>query len=788
MNTPFGHACRPDGAGFSPERGGADWLNRELIKAQASLRICHVLGGTMPVVTAILIAQPADEAGLAEDLSRWVAGWNSFYSEIIAPAVALLIPIAIVWLLILLVTRLLALTAVFGGTTVRRRTSLWTRVIGFILTGGAAVAFVVGASSGEAGLSGREAILPILLALFGMSIYAFGMATRPRLAATVTDSKGAVNAALTTELLARMRELNADDTRGRVGEPSTSDLNEIIAVAGQSENWLVNVVAGAMSALFNVTPWRLDVTILDKKNALAVLHRNGRQVEDATLTLPADPDDTDHPGELLAVAAAFGAVTVARCYPDIVGFYGAQDWRGIGWLAATRGLPKEKRRVYLERALEADPQSILVEHAELFRRYAANPTYDVDREQLESLMDALEPMIREAAILSHVHRDELEAIEPKPWHSTVDGPREPRLLMLRLMTLYTTFVRNWTALSERTDTASAGARRQRAAQIIDVFIDELPKTPPRDRRAARRDLMRMEQRASLSYALLREPGSSADPANRPGRLEDARARRSEWIQHRVIAARDSNDFDVRYSYACYLARRRHAGDMCSDTEPEAIAKRLALVLDVIDDYRDGAIDDPELRLLAAATPMRNVVLARDISAWDIKRFARHRTELEARGIIDPVRLSAPYISAKRLKSDTFDLATAQSLIDGARILAAAPRISPAGIDDPARLRAVQVVLDEGHSVDSLLASWADPRARKAMTATVGKALFWNPDAGEQVVVEKFLGALVASLRKQSLTRETQRPLAVRILQLSHDGSVRRRKKNRARGEKRTRSG
>lgn len=740
------------------------------------MRICHVLGGIMSGFTGLPIAQPASEdVGIAEYLSDWVAGWTSFYNDIIAPAVALLVPVAIVWLLILLVTRLLALTPLFYGIGVRRRTSLWARIIGFVLTGGAAIAFVAGASAGDAGLSAREALPPIVFAIFGISTYAFGMASRPRLAATVTDSKGAVNPALTTELLARMRELNADDTRGRVDQPSTSDLNEIIAVAGKSDNWLVNVVGGAMSALFNVTPWRLEVTILDKKNGLAVLHRNGRQIEDAALRLPADPVDPEHPAELLAVAAAFGAVTVARCYPDIVGFYGAHDWHGIGLLAATRGLPKEKRRVYLDKALEADPQSILVEHAELFQRYS----YGADREQLESLMDSLEPMIRQAASLSHVHRDELDEIEPKPWHSSVDGHREPRLLMLRLMTLYTTFVRNWTALSEGADTARAGARRQRAAQIIDVFVDELPKTPPRDRRAARVDLMRMEQRASLSYALLREPGSSADLAYRSLRLEDARKRRSEWTQNKLTAARGSNDFDVRYSYACYLARRRHAGDTCSDTEPKEIANRLELVLDVIGDYRAAAMDDPELRLLSASSEMRNAVLARDIKAWDIQRFARHRAALEARGVIDPNRLSAAYVSAKKIKSDKLDLTTAQSLIDGARILAAAPRFSPARVDDAARLRAVRALLDdEGHSIESLLAACADPMAKKAMTATIGKALFWDPDAREQVVVRAFLDALRASLLlAQSASGEAKRQAATGLVKPSHDGSARRVRKD-----------
>lgn len=740
----------------------------------------------MSVVTAPLIAQPTGEnVGIAESLSGWVAAWNSFYSDIIEPVVALLVPAAIVWLLMLLVTRLIALTPLFYDIGVRRRTSLWARIIGFILTAGAAIAFVVGASTGDAGVSGREAILPIMLGLFGISTYSFGMASRPRLAATVTDSKGTVNAALTTELLARMRQLNADDTRGRVGEPSTSDLNEIIAVAGQSDNWLVNVVGGAMSALFNVTPWRLEVTILDKKNALAVLRRNGRQVEDADLTLPVDPVDAEHPGELLGIAAAFGAVTVARCYPDIVGFYGAQDWRGIGWLAAARGVPQETRRVYLERALEADPQSILVEHAELFERY----TSDSDREQVESLMDSLEPMIRQAAVLSHVHRNELEAIEPKPWHSTVDGQREPRLLMLRLMTLYTTFVRNWTALSEGVDTASAGERRQRAAQIIDVFVDELPKTPPRDRRAARVDLVRMEQRASLAYALLREAGSPADLENRLLSLKDARKRRSEWVRERMIAARRSNDFDVRYSYACYLARLRHAGVARSDTEPAAIAKRLELVLGVVGEYRTAAMDDPELRLLSRSPEMRNAVLTREMNAWDIQRFARHRAALEALGIVDPIRLAAPHASAKKVKSEKIDIATAQSLIDGARILSAIQGISSAKIDNAARLRAAQSLIDaEGHSIDSLMDAYAGPTTRKAMIASLGKALFWNPDAKEQVLVEKFVAALGASLPKQSLSTEAQRPLVVRGLKLSHDGSVRPRQKGRARVAKRTHSG
>lgn len=682
-----------------------------------------------------LVLVAAEGGDAPTQLAEWSAAWGAFYQDIVAPLLELLLPVIVTWLLLVLAARLLALTPLFYGLSVRRSSSLWTRIAGFVLTVAAAAAFVSVAVGGEAGVSSLEGVLPALFAVFGVSFYAFGMATRPRLAATVTDSSGDANAALTTEVLARMRELNADDTRGRVEQPSTSDLTEIMAVAGTSDNWVVNLASGAMTMLFNLTPWRLDITIVDKRNALAVLHRNGERIDEAALRLPRDPVDADHPAELISLAAAFGAVTVARHYPDIVGFYGARDWRGIGMLAAARGMRGEDRRAYLDAALEADPQSILVEHAEIFRRYDS----DADRSRLESLMDSLEPMIRQAAELADIHRPEFDEIKPKFWHKPREGDREPTLLMLRLLTLYTTMARNWSVLVGDSGWGSAAAydRRRRAEQIIQAMVDLLPATPRRDRLAAREDLRRMEQRASLCYALFRRSGSAP-----------------RWVNDVMDRVSESTDFEVRYSYACYLARCRYDGDSSAATEPKEIADRLELVCGVVDYYRDSAMNDPELLLLSTSVEMRHAVLARMVDAWEIRRFGLHRSALAAVGFSDPELLAAPNITPEALKSEKVDLATAQLLRDGARILAAAPRLTPAWIDDSARLRATRRLLDtEGHTVATLIAAHRTSKAR--LVDGLGKAMFWAPNPDERRVVEQFLDCLVASLR--DTTPRAERP-------------------------------
>lgn len=702
---------------------------------------CHVWG-VMSV--SLGIAQPTAGGGAenGSGLEGLAGTWSSFYADYVAPFIALLVPVIVIWLLLVLLARLFAMTPGLPGSRTRRATSRIARVTGFILTLSAAIAFVLAAVRDAAGLSGPEAVPGVVFAMFGVPIYGFGMATRPRLAATVTAPSGEVNAALTNELLARMRELNADDARGRVEQPAASDLNEIVAVAGKSDNWVVNLVGGALTHLINLTPWRLDVTVLDKQRAIAVVTRNGKRVREAQLRLPVAPSDSNHAGELVALAAAFGAITVAACYSDIRGFYGAQDWRGIGMLAAADQVGQSQRNLYLRAATEADARSILVEHAALFQTYRPHAS----REELERVMDSLEPMIRQAARLAGISRPEFQQIKPKFWHQEGNGSIEPTLLMLRMMTWYTTLLRNWLVQIPEADKRDSSMREQRGRDIVDVFVDTLRSMPKRDRLAAPNDLVKMRHRAALCYSLL-QPEELAE--GNPGGASDLPhddAARSRWLSNLVGEISQSTEYEVRYSYACYLARRWARGDAVAGASPSRIAERVRDVCDAVDYYQRIAPRDPELLLLKNFDPVREAVLPRLIDSWDLRRFGTHRRALESAGILDPAWLASSTVSVHTLTRAGIEESPAHSLLDGARILVAAQN-ARAGMDDASRLRGAWMLIDvEGHSAATLKSAFA--ASKQEVVDAVASAIYWAPDGQQKASATRFVERLV---------REASRP-------------------------------
>lgn len=705
------------------------------------LDVLQVLG--YPAPGAAVGRRPRTVGLSLEDIST---DWNTFYGDVVAPAITLAATALVIWLILVIGARLFAMLPILRRVKMRRAVGRTLRIAGYVLAAAAAVLLVWFPSGDSPGVVRAVIVVAMAVsAVGGIVLLTFGMATRPRLDAVVLDAAGAENGSWRTELLVAMRSMNADDLRGRVERPSGSDLSEVIAVTGETKNWALEFSGTLASLLFNFTPWRLEVAVFDSRSGVVTLLRNGHLIAETPLRLPREPFDTEHPAELLTLAAAFAATNVADYYPDIVGFYGARGWEGIGWLQIALVAPEETRAADLDRAIHADPGSALAEYEDVYRHWGGAS----DIASLSDFIGRLEPMMRVAAARADVPIPTLQGVSLLEWHELPHGRGgEPRLLLLRLMASYTIAVRNW-SMRAAEDGSRNGARPFRAdpAAIIGAFIDLLGEHPERKYRALEQWFARMRQRAGLCFTLLDEDLLLADDEGghdeseglAAGTIENRRKRAKEWADE----AKQSHEFEVRYSYACYLARRWHQ-NVPGTHHPTRIAAKLEPVCRQEEKYRRIAIHDPELRPLGQFDEMRRAVLGK-FTAWNIGRFAQQKAALEALGVRHPQLLCDPSI-AERLKThSTISRDTAESLIDGAQILEAAEEIRLDGLDSRTRMRAVRHLLDnERHSVATLVA--AHSRARQELVDDVAAAMFWVPRSSEVRIAEHFLDRLVERIR------------------------------------------
>ncbi|HEY1105426.1 MAG TPA: hypothetical protein VGE78_04695 [Agromyces sp.] len=740
---------------------------------------------------ATLVPLAADAA----DPSDWSLFQSGFISWFVDHA---LVWVA-VWLVTVVAARALSIWKLWTRKPVTRSRSTEAKLVGAGVTALAAFAFVVVGSITS--LIAPWLVVALIgvgvIATVGIVVLAFGMATTPWLRITVTGTGGATNDAWATEVTVRMRELNADNPKGRIERPDGSDLNELVAIADRTDNWAFALVGGAVSMLFNLTPWRLEVTVFNSVSGVARLRRNGRVVDDASLQLPAPPADGGHPGELLTLAAAFAAVTVAHEYPDIVGFYNTNDWRGLGLIGVARITDDPAlRERYIARAREVDPDSILVEYEDVYHRYAGA----TDARRLRELIERLEPMIASAALqagrpIAGIGTEDESVTgatgtrsEPGKPEADASGARrsarryvEPPMLMLRLQSYYLMTIRNWLVAADgsaKDDAAGGHADRPErlerativAAELV-AALDELKREADAKQRRAqyakqRTSLERMEQRAALGLLLLNDERMKSRTAADTAAVDDAEA--SARLRQRVELAtgwkniaKRSGLVEVKYSVACYESRRIAEGWADDDADFEFIVAQLGAVCGD-DEYRQLALADPELAPLvdprgdrARRIRMRDAVLLDMNDAWQIERFRRVRVPLERAGVRTPQDLVVPATQSRVVLRSDLDVDEVTSLADAARILHAVMTTECGLVPDRfdgrdadrehwARLRAARALLDDDrHTVQTLCDEHAQDRG--TLVDELATAMFWRPDEREERTVGDYVDRMIERL-------------------------------------------
>lgn len=737
------------------------------------------LGSAFAAVGVLALAGCTADFGAPTSLSAWTAAadarWDGFVEQVLVPVGDALLAMLIAWLVLAVAARLVTLLPGVRNLKLTRRRGAVLRIVGWslvVITPIVIVAVTVYASDGFT----AWLVVALPLALVAAAVLGPGLASRSRLDAKVMASDGSINTAWSIDALVQVRNANLDDPAERVERPSTPDLGEFIAIADRSGSGIASAVAWLFQVLFNSAPWMLQVTIVDQRSGIATLRRNGHQIDEVELTLEWESPEADQHRKLLALAAGFTAMKMAERYPDVRGFYRASNWKSVGFLGLARMTRGDERRHYLNRAIEEEPTSLLAEYDRVFDRLDSL----AGREAQEDFLDRVEPIVNQAAWLSG-EQPVFADVHPKVWHSFVrtaaerGGPhldpsdvraalrplrkrieesrrarpheKEPRAMLLRSLMAYLTAARNWAAYVELDETAAddpaVAERRERIRAVVDRYIALLEQENGSPRRDPNRILARMRARAALSYGIF-NPGVAdawaGSPPSRPAASPQYAA-----AQRWMADAGESLETEIRYSYACFTARRALA--VASPEEHAALVEEAVRGIRYArhaDYYQREAARDPELMLLGREPRMRELVLAPIASSWQIARFAAVRGPLQRRGILEPDRI-ADEAAALGL-GDTLGLGDEEFalLVDAAAILRVGMATGEGGLAEHERLRAVGYLVDEaGYSVRALASVFAEQF--DALAGAVARAVYWVPTREELEDVARYLVGIITHL-------------------------------------------
>ncbi|MEU5811457.1 hypothetical protein [Streptomyces sp. NPDC047718] len=227
------------------------------------------------------------------------------------------------------------------------------------------------------GEGNRLMVAYVALGLLGVTASATALGQSLRLQVEAQDAKGAVDAASTDYVLARLKSLGSKAPDG-FGVPRASELSKLV-----SED-LSAIPAGAVAAaiarmMYVIRPdltWRARITMVDVNRVTVALTRNGLHVNSTSVSrldlgLPSIPPGTEEPmleeeesrarAQLLTGAAACIIVDLSRAHPELKdGLCDSQVWKAVALQAiatepALVGDP-ELRLQLLRSALNLEPQ------------------------------------------------------------------------------------------------------------------------------------------------------------------------------------------------------------------------------------------------------------------------------------------------------------------------------------------------------------------------------------------------------------------------------------------------
>lgn len=684
--------------------------------------------GTVLLLSGCASAEHVAGATLGEWTANIGERWDVFVAEVLAPVANALLAILISWLSIAVVARLVTLIPGVRNIKATQRTGRTLRVVGWTLVAVTPIVTVLAtAFAVDSFVMWLAVSTPLAYAAVGT--LGPGLATRPSVDAKVITADGAASEAWSIDALWQLRKVSMDDPRMRPQEANLTDLGEFITIADRTGSGLASAIAWVLQLLFNSAPWRLQVTVVDTRSAIAIMRRNGRVIDEVEIGVDQIGTESDGDRKLLALAAAFAAVTMAGRYPDLAGGPGETDWHSMGFLRIARMTTGAERRHYLARAIESDLTNELAE----FEAVADELEHAGDLASLERIMSTLDPIVKKevsrAGARNHSARRERARQRGGP-HS----------MEIRSLALYLSAARRWVAVraltgSEEND-AAASARSERTlstvVSAVVTLLKELHDTEVRGVSSNSTSLTRLRGHAAESYRIFR---GDADIPWASDEVED-------WICN----AESSKDAETAYSYACYLAwqsvdEATPRADV--DLLAEDVIRRLG-ALRVRSGLLRRAATQPEFRLLADRPGMREAVLAPIASAWEITTFTWVQDRLSVHGIHDPVEVLADDGATDRLDAFGVGPEELRRFIDGARLLRAVQEASHGDLARIDELRAARHLIDEQAYTPQSFRSTLDSQPDE-LTGALAEAVYWVPSPSEVHLVSSFVQRLGARL-------------------------------------------
>lgn len=328
--------------------------------------------------------------------------WNDLFAQWIAPAGRLVGPFLVVFLALFVVASV-ATRLVPATTRIRPSlpTCLFVGGLVLLLLASALPTMVMPLRQWQVGWGNWAFVASV--AIIGVVVLAFGMATRLRIRVDVRDKSGQPDLSAADYVLARLERLGSDRPRG-LQRPQQTDVMGLPdnAVDTLPEGKVLSALFKFVYAIIPLMPWRATASWLDSDRLSVTLARNGRLVNATVVSRPAlglpaaksGDDQSADPlrAKLLTGAAAFVLLELSQKAPVLKnGLSGASRWDSLTLqVLATDPKPEpepESDLRLLAQAVDRDPANCMAKFAFLAHRCRYSADADEQRRFAKAMSD-----------------------------------------------------------------------------------------------------------------------------------------------------------------------------------------------------------------------------------------------------------------------------------------------------------------------------------------------------------------------------------------------------------------
>ncbi|ALO11164.1 hypothetical protein AQF52_5570 [Streptomyces venezuelae] len=301
---------------------------------------------------------------------------------------------------VIVVIALTAVVLVLGTTT--REPYAWKDWRGLLICLVAAAAAACGLLIAPLGFETRLMVAYIVLTVLGVLMTGAALGQNLRLQVEVQKADGAVSAAATDYLLARMKGLGTESPKALDRATSALTTTPLSQITSEELSALpAGKIVGALSRLFFVLrpdlTWRARVTLVDDDRVAISLSRNGRHAQTVVFSrpdlglaaIPAGAEEAERAiardracAQMLTGAAASILLRLSEAHTELQDdLCGARHWKSVALqvIARSKSLIDEvedqgaERVALLSRAMDQDPDYLLARFEYMWAVYERIP-------------------------------------------------------------------------------------------------------------------------------------------------------------------------------------------------------------------------------------------------------------------------------------------------------------------------------------------------------------------------------------------------------------------------------